>query len=502
MKKFSLFLLLASSSHLYSQAFVPSSLSSSRSSLSRIYTGQSFEINIDDEFDTPSDFPSQEEEYEEPSTNFDEDVAVANGLGDWEEMHGNYVLRPSINVSEPRYVPEKEKRYDIHSSISMYLISSFFFFLFLPFSIRALIHFLGGAIVGAAPDISYRYILEKLAEKGFLIVATPYTLSFDHIQTCDDVISRFERIAPSLAQQYGPVPVIGMGHSCGALLQLLITTLFPDTPRAANALLSYNNKPIKDAVPFFDEVFAPLFASLGTNATNPLSELVGGSSDGNVYPPNSVELLNIGIELTRNAIVGDLPPDDLLSDIVKRTTPKPLMGVLPQDIVIPSLIRETFGKTIEPLKKAQESAGVIPLLDQSLDVLEQIPSLIEEVADGARDFNPTPNSVKAAARRSYRARRTLVVQYDSDPLDESEELETLLKEAETVMRNKRPMVDFDVQRTVLKGGHATPCLAPPLDLATKAEDILGEDTAKNSLLYQGADETVDELVRWLQESLI
>ena len=112
----------------------------------------------------------------------------------------------------------------------------------LSFSIRALIHFLGGAIVGAAPDISYRYILEKLAEKGFLIVATPYTLSFDHIQTCDDVIGRFERIAPSLAQQYGPVPVIGVGHSCGALLQLLITTLFPDTPRAANALLSYNNK--------------------------------------------------------------------------------------------------------------------------------------------------------------------------------------------------------------------------------------------------------------------
>lgn len=365
-----------------------------------------------------------------------------------------------------------------------------------------MIHFLGGAIVGAAPDISYRYILEKLAEKGFLIVATPYTLSFDHVMTCDDIISRFERIAPSLAQQYGPVPVIGVGHSCGALLQLLITTLFPDTPRAANALLSYNNKPIKDAVPFFDEVFAPLFVQLGTNETNPLSEMVGGSSDGNVYPPNSVELLNIGIELTRNAIVGELPPDDLLSDIVKRTTPKPLMGVLPQDIVIPSFIRETFGKTVEPLKKAQESAGVIPLLDQSLDVLEQIPSLIEEVADGARDFNPTPNSVKAAARRSYRARRTLVVQYDSDPLDESEELETLLKEAETVMRNKRPMVDFDVQRTVLKGGHATPCLAPPLDLATKVEDILGEETAKNSLLYQGADETVDELVRWLEESLI
>ena len=110
---------------------------------------------------------------------------------------------------------------------------------------RALIHFLGGAIVGAAPDISYRYLLERLAQKGFLIVATPYTLSFDYVATCDDIIGRFERIAPSLARQFGPVPVVGVGHSCGALLQLLITTLFPDTPRAANALMSYNNKGVK-----------------------------------------------------------------------------------------------------------------------------------------------------------------------------------------------------------------------------------------------------------------
>jgi hypothetical protein len=154
---------------------------------------------------------------------------------------------------------------------------------------------------------------------------------------------------------------------------------------------------------------------------------------------------------------------------------------------------------LDPVKDAKVYAGIIPLLDQSLDVLEQIPSLIEEVAEGARDFNPNPASVKAAARRSYRARRTLVIQYDNDPLDESEEVEALLREAGTVMTNKRPMVDFDVQRTVLKGGHATPCLAPPLDLASRAEDILGEDTAKDSLLYSGADATVDELVRWLEE---
>ena len=155
-------------------------------------------------------------------------------VGNWEYLHGNWVLRPSSTEEVP----------------------------------RAVLHFLGGALVGASPHITYRYMLERLAEKGFLVIATPYQLSFDHLQTCDQVITKFEQMAPSIARQYGALPVVGIGHSCGALLQLLITSLFPDTPRAANALLSFNNKPVNKAVPFFEEVFAPFFTSIGTkNAT-------------------------------------------------------------------------------------------------------------------------------------------------------------------------------------------------------------------------------------------
>ncbi len=106
----------------------------------------------------------------------------------------------------------------------------------------------------ASPHVTYRYLLEKLASRGYLIVATPHDLSFDHLQTCDLIISRFERIAPNLARTYGALPVVGIGHSLGALLHLLITSLFPDTPRAANALISFNNKPVGEAVPFFEEV--------------------------------------------------------------------------------------------------------------------------------------------------------------------------------------------------------------------------------------------------------
>eukprot|EP00978_Attheya_sp_CCMP212_P038289 scaffold188246_cov27-Attheya_sp.AAC.1 len=138
-------------------------------------------------------------------------------------------------------------------------------------------------------------------------------------------------------------------------------------------------------------------------------------------------------------------------------------------------------------------------MNQLVNVADQIPLLIEEVAEGARDFIPPPQAVRAAARRAYRARRTLLIQYENDGIDESEETEELLREAETIMRMKRPMIRIDLQRTVLQGGHATPLLAPPLEVATKAEGLLGEDTARDKLLYTQADATVEELVRWLEE---
>ena len=81
-------------------------------------------------------------------------------------------------------------------------------------------------------------------------------------------------VAPSLAKQYGPVPVVGVGHSCGALLHMLITSLFPDTPRAANALISYNNRGVGEAVPLFDELVVPLFSDKDRNGSDLMKSLI------------------------------------------------------------------------------------------------------------------------------------------------------------------------------------------------------------------------------------
>jgi len=183
---------------------------------------------------------------------------------------------------------------------------------------------------------------------------------------------------------------------------------------------------------------------------------------------------------------------------MRRKAPE-IFYILQQDIKTLTSIRDSLQKELDPLIDSLSEEGTLSILSQSLDVLEQIPLLINEVANGARECNPSPSIVRTAARRAYRARRTLLIQYDDDSFDESEEIEKLLKEAETIMRNKRPMVAFDVQRTVLKGNHGTPLLAPSSDFATKAENLLGEDASKKRLFYNGADETVKELIRWLEE---
>jgi acetyl esterase/lipase len=369
----------------------------------------------------------------------------------WEELEGNYVIRPNVEDGPP----------------------------------RALLHFLGGALVGAVPHVSYRYLLERLASKGYLVIATPYNLSFDHLETCDIVIQRFEKIAPMLARQYGAIPVVGVGHSCGALLQLLITSLFPDTPRAANALISFNNKPVKDAIPFFEEIFAPLFTA--------------AASKDDTTSASGIDLITVGLQLARSASEGTLPSDELLAEVNRILTPQMFRG-LPK-LELSSQLRESIQTLISPSVTALNGAGILPFLHPLVDTLDQIPLLMQEVAEGARDFVPTPSNVRAAARRAYRARRTLLIQFDQDTqFDESEDIEQLLKEAESMTRMKRPMIDIDVQRTKLPGVHVTPLVAPPLDIASRAEDFLGKEAAQQNLLYAPADATVEELVRWLEEA--
>ena len=304
---------------------------------------------------TPDTTPPPPKATQTVSTTPDSGEENAGIVGKWENLHGNWVLRPTE-------IPGVDD-FDISNSQP-----------------RAVIHFLGGAIVGKAPHIAYRYMLEKLASEGFLIVATPFDLSFDHLTTCDEVLTKFEAVAPTLAKQYGALPVVGIGHSCGALLQVLISSLFPDTPRAANALLSFNNKPVSDAVPFFEEFFAPVFSQL---AVGP--EIPGSAKDGAPPKrgPSSNDSLVVGLKLAKAASMGKLPSDELLQEAQKVfPVPLPTPPFLGSDgIKIPKEIREQYSQWAEPSVAALSEAGILPVIHETIVTLEQIPKLIDEVSD-------------------------------------------------------------------------------------------------------------------------
>lgn len=267
------------------------------------------------------------------------------------------------------------------------------------------IHFLGGAFVGAAPHLTYRYLLESLSDAGYVVVATPYRLDFDYVRSCDSILSKFDAIAVELAAEYGPVPVIGLGHSCGALLQVLITSLFPDAPRAANILISFNNRPAQQSIPGLDEFIGPF------------SELVMTEGEQGTNIRSSISGLRTLLE---------------------------------------SSLKSYADSQLSPAFLGKE---VLPILRQGIEIVDQIPPLLSEIASGVREFLPTPVDTKEVCRRMYRARRTLLIKFDNDDLDESIQIEKVLREANTIMRMKRPMVEMEVELKILTGSHITPLTA-------------------------------------------
>lgn len=121
----------------------------------------------------------------------------------------------------------------------------------------AIIHFLGGAFVGTAPNLTYRWLLEQLGQSGYAIIATPFVNTLDHLAIARSVLNRFENILDRLQtqniikQRY--LPIYGMGHSLGCKIHLLIGSLF-EVERAGNILISFNNYPVRRAIPFLEQI--------------------------------------------------------------------------------------------------------------------------------------------------------------------------------------------------------------------------------------------------------
>ncbi len=120
---------------------------------------------------------------------------------------------------------------------------------------KAIIHFLGGAFIAAAPHITYRWLLENLSQQGYVVIATPFVNTFDHGAIARQALLSFEQTLECVQGKLGGgyLPIYGLGHSMGCKIHLLMCSLF-DEDRAGNIFIAFNNYPARRSIPLLDQV--------------------------------------------------------------------------------------------------------------------------------------------------------------------------------------------------------------------------------------------------------
>ncbi|XP_022029316.1 uncharacterized protein LOC110930329 isoform X1 [Helianthus annuus] len=291
---------------------------------------------------------------------------------------------------------------------------------------KAVIKFLGGAFIGAVPEVTYRrveitryfnYLLGLLANQGYLIISVPYNVTFDHSQAAREVYERFHSCLNSiltsglpddglLAAELVDLPLYSVGHSNGALLQVLTGSYFSDKLPKANAIISYNNRPATEAVPYFEQL-GPLVSQLmPVVEASPVSSMAKGAADA------WKALLD-----TAEAMTPDYDPEARVS------------------------------------------------LDKFVD---QLPSVFNQVAQGISEFKPTPTENRECCKNSYNVKKTLLVKFNTDAIDETDLLEETL-------RPRVEAIGGTLEKVSLSGNHITPCIQEPKlqvgDVYTPADAI-------------------------------
>ncbi|KAK0571786.1 hypothetical protein LWI29_021583 [Acer saccharum] len=269
---------------------------------------------------------------------------------------------------------------------------------------RAIIKFLGGAFIGAVPEVTYSYLIELLAKEGYLVISVPYNVTFDHAHAANQVYQRFHSCLDTILTSGLPdanltaadivnLPLYSVGHSNGALLQALTASYFSEKIPKANVIISFNNRPATEAVPYFEQL-GPLVSQM-----------------------------------------------------------MPLVEASP----VYSMARNASG---DAWKVLLDTAGaIIPGSNQEALVslnnfVDQLPSVFNQVTEGISEFKPTPFENRDCFKKSYNVQHTLLVKFNFDAIDETDLLEETL-------RPRVESIGGTLEKVQLNGNHITPCIQEP-----------------------------------------
>lgn len=310
---------------------------------------------------------------------------------------------------------------------------------------RALIHFIGGAFIGAVPEVTYSLFIELLTKQDFLIIATPYNVTFEHEVAAQAVHRKFRNCRAPLIEGGFPsagltsddiarLPVFSVGHSNGALLQLLIGCIVKDDLPRANAVIAFNNKPAADAVPYFEQL-GPIVAQLTPIiATSPLYDL-------------------------SRSLSGDS-----------------LKGLL--DVALPILPNYD-----------EES------LHSLQNFTEQIPLVLDQVSRGISEFTPAPLENRGTIANDYTVQDTLLVKYKVDAIDESDIIED-------VLRRRVEKFTGSLSKLTVNGNHITPCVQDiRWEVGRVYTPVDGVGQVLRNVALSDIRETVTSVCNWFETFL-
>ncbi|KAK4435608.1 hypothetical protein Salat_0724300 [Sesamum alatum] len=273
---------------------------------------------------------------------------------------------------------------------------------------KALIKFLGGAFIGAVPEVTYSYLLELLAKEGYLIISVPYNVTFDHELVTREIYERFHACLDLIlmnglpengisAAEIADLPFYSIGHSNGALLQVLVGSYFCEKiPKVQSASLLFQlaiRVPASEAVPYFEQLGPLVKQMMPVIETSPMYSMAQSVSGDGLKT---------------------------LIDIAERVLPN---------------------------YDAEATVSFTKFVDQ-------LPSVFDQVAQGISEFKPTPAENLDCFKKLYNIQHTLLVKFDFDTIDETDLLEETLKPRVESFGGK-------LEKVVLRGNHITPCIQEP-----------------------------------------
>uniref|UniRef100_A0A0G4HYD8 AB hydrolase-1 domain-containing protein n=1 Tax=Chromera velia CCMP2878 TaxID=1169474 RepID=A0A0G4HYD8_9ALVE len=301
------------------------------------------------------------------------------------------------------------------------------------------IHFVGGALAGAAPKASYLEVLEGVCQKtGAIIVATPITPDGfrDHLRAAVETASEFRRIVTDALQleleeeadgeggetagkergvRIGGqvIPVVGMGHSLGGKVLLLMSSLPESTVKkldlvrpSSNVFLAFNNFPAEKAVPFLRETQMILSSlGVGSSPSSSPSSFYSSSPAVNQGDPSGL--------------------GDLVSGFVSglQNIPPALRG---DDYYDSSNARQNLMRGLGSLLAMDVKGGMAGSLggDPQMEIFGALAAFLQGSSSDLQGFrfSPTPREAMSICKEGNIVRENVIVQFENDGIDQSAQL--------------------------------------------------------------------------------